>query len=191
MPFIKEFRDEIVDMPLVNFTEAAKRRMFAHWVLRDEMEYQTFKRSFYELVLSTSEAKKHLTAKETDPLAVDPLNVRFIEENKIFGNALQKVAINATTYNFVIPEIAQAVIFEGWTEKRYVPRLFWPFVRDLGLPAYVLNENGIILQLMPPHPPKRGKIANGYEYTYSSNVECNAMWPFPYNNMILFFLYFL
>ncbi|TMW39202.1 hypothetical protein DOY81_015718, partial [Sarcophaga bullata] len=85
MPFIKEFRDEIVDTPLINFTEAAKRRMFAHWILRDEMEYQTFKRSFYELVLSTPEAKKHLTAKEADPLAVDPLNVRFIEENKIFG----------------------------------------------------------------------------------------------------------
>lgn len=60
MGFIKDFRNEIVDTPLLNFSEAAKRRMFAHWVLKDEMEFQTFKKAFQELVLSTPEAKNDI-----------------------------------------------------------------------------------------------------------------------------------
>lgn len=165
MDFIKEFRREIVDTPLANFTDGAKRRMFAHWVSRDEMEFQTFKKAFQDLVLSTPEAKNDIIPIDATPIAIDPLNVRHIEENKIFGKALQKVPVNSTIYNFVIPEMAQVAIFEGWNEKRYVPRLFWPYARDLGLPAFVLNDDRVILQLMPPYPPKKEKIANGYEYS--------------------------
>lgn len=164
LDFIKEYKNEIVDTPLVNFTEAAKRRMFAHWILKDEMEFQTFKKAFQELVLSTPEAKNDIVPIDAQPIAIDPLNVRHIEGNKIFGKALQKVIVNGTAYNFVIPEMAQAAIFEGWNDKRYVPRLFWPYARDLGLPAFVLNDDRVILQLMPPNPPKKGRVANGYEY---------------------------
>lgn len=171
LPFIKEFKNEIVDAPMVNFTEAAKRRMFAHWVLKDEMEFQTFKKAFHDLVLSTPEAKIEIDPIDAKPIPIDPLNVSYIEGNKIFGKALQKVVINGSAYNFVIPEMAQAAIFEGWSDKRYVPRLFWPYARDLGLPAFVLNEERVILQLMPPYPPKKGNKANGYEYTYTSKFE--------------------
>lgn len=168
LPFIKEFRNEIVELPLVNFTEAAKKRMFAHWVQKDEAEFQTFKKAFHEFVLSTPEAKNEVIPIDAQPIGIDPLNVRNIEGNKIFGSALQKVLINATSYYFVIPEMAQAAIFEGWNEKRFVPRLLWPFARDLDLPAFVLNDDRVILQLMPPNPPKKGKIANGYEYVPTS-----------------------
>lgn len=175
--FIKDFREEFVDDPLLNFTEAAKRRMFAHWVQKDEIEFQTFKKAFQDLVLSTQEAKNDLIPIDAKPIAIDPSNIQNIERNNLFGNALQKVLVNATSYYFVIPETAQAAIFEGWNEKRYVPRLFWPFARDLGLPAFVLNNDRVILQLMPPTPPKKGKQANGYEYVYNSRCKYIDMFP--------------
>lgn len=62
-------------------------------------------------------------------------------------------------------------IFEGWSEKHLVPKLFWPYARDLGIPAYVLNEKRVILQLVPPIPPKKGKQENGYEYISNSKFK--------------------
>ena len=91
-----------------------------------------------------------------------------IQVRNTFGQALQKVPVNGTSYFFVIPEAAQMAIFEGWNDKRYVPKLFWPYAKDLGIPAYVLNEQRVILQLMPPYPPRKGRQANGYDYLPNS-----------------------
>jgi len=164
LPFAKEFLDEPVEFPLTNFTEREKRRMFAHWLRNDELEFITFKNAFNIFVMSDAEAKEDLTPINAKAIHVNPLDVVSIRSFRIFENALQNVTLNGTSYLFVIPEPAQLAIFEGWQEKRYVPKLFWPFVRDLGLPGYVTNNDRIILQLVPPNPPKKGRQANGYDY---------------------------
>lgn len=168
LAFMKEFREEIVDFKNDNFTEAAKRRMFAHWVHKDEFEFETFKKAFYELILSTQEAKNDLYPIDAKPIPIDALNVK--EGKQIFGKAFQEVLVNSTLYYFVIPELAHAAIFKGWNEKQYVPKLFWPFARDLGLPAFVLNDNRVILQLMPPKPPKNKQDVKMYEYVYNRKI---------------------
>ncbi|CAD7015291.1 unnamed protein product [Ceratitis capitata] len=164
LDFVRKFSEEFVDTPLTNFTESAKQRMFAHWVRNDIVEFEEFKKIFEKLVLNTTAARPEIVPVAEKPIVIDPLNVRAIESRKIFGSALKKVMVDSTFYYFVIPEVAQMAIFEGWNEKQYVPKLFWPYVRDLGVPAYVLDENQVILQLVPPQPPSRGREANGYVY---------------------------
>uniref|UniRef100_A0A1A9ZNI3 Uncharacterized protein n=1 Tax=Glossina pallidipes TaxID=7398 RepID=A0A1A9ZNI3_GLOPL len=180
LDFIEEFSSLIVDKPLVNFTEAARKRMFAHWVRNEEPEFQTLKNAFQSIVLSTTEARNDLDPIEAKPIPIDPLDIRSIQGLRVFGAALQKVLVNSTHYYFVIPETAQAAIFEGWNEKRFVPKLFWPFARDLGLPAFVLNDDRVILQLVPPKPPKKGRQANGYDYI--PNRRCKYIDMFPNAN---------
>lgn len=164
LEFTGEFCKEEVQFPLTEFNEAARRRMFCHWVRNEADDFQKFKIAFKNLVLSTTEAQNDLQPVPAKPIAIDPLDVPGIQLGKIFGNALQKVMVNSTYYHFVIPETVQAAIFEGWNEKRYVLKLLWPFARELGLPAYVLDDNRVILQLVPPKPPRKGRQANGYDY---------------------------
>ncbi|XP_018799343.1 PREDICTED: uncharacterized protein LOC108975365 [Bactrocera latifrons] len=170
LEFVREFSEEIVEIPMKNFTESARRRMFAHWVRNDEEEFKAFKKIFEDLVLNTTATQAETVPINAKPIAIDPLNVREIESRKIFGTALQKVRVNATSYYFVIPEAAQLAIFAGWNGKPYVPKLFWPYVRDLGVPAFVLDDHQVILQLVPPLPPSSGREANGY--VYQPNERC-------------------
>ncbi|XP_036331261.1 uncharacterized protein LOC118742938 [Rhagoletis pomonella] len=182
LDFVREFSEEIVEMPMKNFTESARRRMFAHWVRNDELEFQTFKKAFQTLVLNTNATRAEIIPAQAKPIAIDPLNVRDIEARQTFGTALQKVVVNSTSYYFVIPEAAQLAIFQGWNERQYVPKLFWPYVRDLGVPAFVLNDHQVILQLVPPLPPSHGRESNGY--VYQPTERCKYIDMFPNSNAL-------
>lgn len=172
LDFIKEFsRAEIHHVPMENFTEEARQRMFAHWVQDDKVAFNKMRAEFNRLVLATQEVRDGLVAIDAKPRIVDPVDVQGIINKNIFGKALQTVVVNGTNYYFVIPETAQAAMFKGWNEKPYVPRLFWPYVRELDLPGYVLDENRIILQLVPPKPPKSGRQNKHYKYEMNSKLR--------------------
>ncbi|XP_005174782.1 uncharacterized protein LOC101890226 [Musca domestica] len=177
LDFIKDFSKSEVHMPLENFTEEARQRMFAHWVLDDRASFNKFKDEFYRLVLSTKEARDELIAIDAKPRIIDPVDVKGIISKNIFGKALQTVVVNSTNYYFVIPETAQMAMFKGWNERAYVPRLFWPYAKELGLPAYVLDEERVILQLVPPKPPKNNKPTKYYKYEANSRCKYIDMFP--------------
>ncbi|XP_037941759.1 uncharacterized protein LOC119674678, partial [Teleopsis dalmanni] len=171
MEFIDDFRYENVTFPLKNFTQEAKKRMFAHWIRNDEPEFQTLKAAFQSLELSSEKSRKALNPSSAKPIAINPLDIQNAKERKTFGNALQEVVVNSTNYNFVIPESGQAAIFENWNKIDQVLNLLWAYFRDLGIPPYVLNENGVVLQLVPPIPPKKQRLAYGYDYVPSSKLN--------------------
>lgn len=163
--FVREFLGKMLEpQNMTTFTEEAKQRMFAHWVRNDVDTFQMLKRQFEKLVLSTEQARANMIPIAEKPIEVSPLDVDGLISKNVFGSALQKVLYNSTTYYLVIPEAAQMAIFHGWNERENVPKLFWPYVRDLGVPGYVLNDDRIILQLVPPKPPKSGRQKNGYDY---------------------------
>ncbi|XP_073844894.1 uncharacterized protein isoform X2 [Musca autumnalis] len=177
LDFIKEFSKVEVQFPLTNFTEEARQRMFAHWVLDDRHTFTKFKDEFYRLVLSTKEARDELIAIDAKPRIIDPVDVKGIISKDIFGKALQTVVVNGTNYYFVIPETAQMAMFKGWNERAYVPRLFWPYAKELNLPAYVLDEDRVILQLVPPKPTKHAKQSKYYKYETNSRCKYIDMFP--------------
>ncbi|XP_013114120.1 uncharacterized protein LOC106091950 [Stomoxys calcitrans] len=176
LDYIKEFNSVPVQFPLESFTEEARQRMFAHWVRNDKVPFNKFKDEFYRLVLSTQEARDELIAIDAKPRIINPVDVGDIVRSNVFGKALQTVVVNGTNYYFVIPETAQAAMFKGWNEKAYIPKLFWPYAKELGLPAYVLDDNRVILQLVPPKPPKNMRNKH-YEYAYNSRCKYIDMFP--------------
>lgn len=162
--YIQRFLDNEVTFPLTNFTNSAKEKMFAHWVRNDQEEFVMYKKLYKETCCSS--ITKSLFPIESLPIVVNPVAIS--EAEKSFGRSLQKVLINSTLYYFVIPEQVQNVIFESWNQRWLIPKLLWPYARDLDMSAYTLNEDNIILQLIPPKPPRRGRLANGYEYNTNS-----------------------
>lgn len=173
--FIKNFLSNELPTPLVNFTEEAKQRMFAHWVRNDHDLFQEFKKAFWSLELANE--KLAITPIDAKPIQVNPLDVIGMLTTKIFGDALIQAVVDNINYYFVIPLPAQRAMFSGWNDQKMVPKLYWPFVRDLDIPAYVLDENRVILQLIPPKPPKKGGQKNGYDYIYTSRCKYIDMFP--------------
>lgn len=173
--FINKFLENDVTLPVQNFTEEVKEAMFAHWVRNDLEVFQEFKKAFWNLELANE--KFAMTPIDAKPIQINPLDVTGLEAGKVFGDALQQVTVDHINYFFVIPVPAQRAMFSSWPEKRLVPKLYWPFIRDLEIPAYVLNENRVILQLIPPKPPRRGGVKNGYDYIYTPRCKYIEMFP--------------
>jgi len=167
MDFIKQFAQEKLE-PADNFTESARRHMFAHWVRGEDEEFQTLRNAFRALVMNTEENQRQFNATAIKPIPINPLDVQGIIERKTFGSALQRVKYNNTWSYYVIPEVAQLAIFSNWTDFPLVVRLLGTYIRDINIPAYVLNDERVILILVPPLPPKRGQPAY---YTYIPNRE--------------------
>ncbi|XP_017049911.1 uncharacterized protein LOC108093999 isoform X2 [Drosophila ficusphila] len=178
MDFIKEFAQEKLDTS-ENFTEAARRHMFAHWARGEDEEFQALRNAFRTLVMSTEENQRQINATTIKPIPIDPLDVKGIIARNTFGSALQRVKYNNTWSYYVIPEVAQLAIFSNWTDYPLVVRLLGTYIRDINIPAYVLNDERVILILVPPLPPKRGQPAS---YTYIPNQRCKYIDMFPNSN---------
>ncbi|ALC40726.1 CG4984 [Drosophila busckii] len=176
MDFIKQFAQEKLDGS-PNFTEAARRRMFAHWARGEEEEFQTFRSAFYKLVMSTDANQREFNATALRPIPIDPLDVAGIIQRRTFGSALQQVKYNNTLSYYVIPEVAQQSIFSDWTSYPLVVRLLFSYIRDIGIPAFVLNEERVILILVPPLPPKKGGQTSHYSYIPYSRCKYIDMFP--------------
>ncbi|KAM8711891.1 hypothetical protein ACLKA7_012404 [Drosophila subpalustris] len=163
MDFIKDFAEEKLDGS-DTFSENARRRMFAHWARGEDEDFQTFRNAFHKLVMSTESSQREFNATATKPIPIDPLDVKGIIARNTFGSALQRVKYNNTWSYYVIPEVAQQSIFTNWTNYPLVVRLLGTYIRDIGIPAFVLNEDRVIMILVPPLPPKKGGQTANYSY---------------------------
>lgn len=172
LDFIQEYLRKEIDMPLENFTDVAREKMFAYWTLNDDTNFNILKESFHSIVIDKNLKQQPINAKA---IIIDPLNLTAL--NQIFGNALISIHINDTNYNFVIPEIIQEAIFKNWNRHPSVPKLLWPYSKDLDLSPTVLNKQNVILQLVPPKPPKSGRFEHGYEYVPSRRCKYIEMFP--------------
>lgn len=161
--FIRQFAQERLDGS-ENFTEIARRRMFAHWARGEEDDFQHFRNAFHKLVMNTEANQREYNATGHKPIPINPLEVNEIIERKTFGSALQRVKYNDMWSYYVIPEMAQQAIFSNWTDYPWVVRLLGTYIRDVGIPAYVLNPERVILILVPPLPPKKGHQTKFYSY---------------------------
>lgn len=170
MDFIKEFAKEKLDTG-DNFTEAARRHMFAHWARGEDEDFQTLRNAFRSIVMSTEENQRQFNATSNKPIPIDPLDVKGITTRGTFGSALQRVQYNNTWSYYVIPEVAQLAIFSNWTNYPLVVRLLGTYIRDIGIPAYVLNDERVLLILVPPLPPKRGGQSAFYSYIPNRKFE--------------------
>ncbi|XP_016947229.1 uncharacterized protein LOC108022669 isoform X2 [Drosophila biarmipes] len=180
MDFIKQFATEELETA-DHFTESARRHMFAHWVRGEDEEFQTLRNAFRTLVMNTEENQRQFNATANKPIPINPLDVQGIIDRKTFGSALQRVKYNNTWSYYVIPEVAQLAIFSNWTDFPLVVRLLGTYIRDVNIPAYVLNDERVILILVPPLPPKKGQPAY---YTYIPNQRCKYIDMFPNSNAL-------
>lgn len=181
MDFIKEFAKEKLDTG-DNFTEAARRHMFAHWARGEDEDFQTLRTAFRTIVMSTEDNQRQFNATTNKPIPIDPLDVKGIITRGTFGSALQRVKYNNTWSYYVIPEVAQLAIFSNWTNYPLVVRLLGTYIRDIGIPAYVLNDERVLLILVPPLPPKRG--GQSAFYSYIPNQRCKYIDMFPNSNAL-------
>ncbi|XP_022227003.1 uncharacterized protein LOC111077152 isoform X2 [Drosophila obscura] len=181
MEFIKSFAQEKLN-DSDSFTESARRRMFAHWARGEEEEFQTFRNAFRKLVMSTEESQRQFNATAVKPIPIDPLDVNGIKMRQTFGSALQRVKYNNTWSYYVIPEVAQEAIFRNWTDYPLVVRLLATYIRDINIPAFVLNDERVILILVPPLPPRRG--GHTAFYSYIPNQRCKYIDMFPNSNTL-------
>ncbi|XP_033253374.1 uncharacterized protein LOC117192738 isoform X1 [Drosophila miranda] len=184
MDFVKHFAEEKLKKlnETDSFTESARRRMFAHWARGEEEEFQTFRNAFRKLVMSTEENQRQFNATAIKPIPIDPLDVNGIIARKTFGSALQRVKYNNTWSYYVIPEVAQEAIFSNWTNYPLVVRLLATYIRDINIPVFVLNDERVILILVPPLPPKRG--GHTAFYSYIPNQRCKYIDMFPNSNTL-------
>ncbi|XP_034653187.1 uncharacterized protein LOC117891703 isoform X2 [Drosophila subobscura] len=181
MEFIRDFAQEKLN-DSDSFTESARRRMFAHWARGEEEEFQTFRSAFRKLVMSTEDNQRQFNATAIKPIPIDPLDVKGIIARQTFGSALQRVKYNNTWSYYVIPEVAQEAIFSNWTDYPLVVRLLATYIRDINIPAFVLNDERVILILVPPLPPKRG--GHTAFYSYIPNQRCKYIDMFPNSNAL-------
>ncbi|XP_034142352.1 uncharacterized protein LOC117592576 isoform X1 [Drosophila guanche] len=181
MEFIRDFAQEKLN-DSDSFTESARRRMFAHWARGEEEEFQTFRSAFRKLVMSTEDNQRQFNATAIKPIPIDPLDVNGIIARQTFGSALQRVKYNNTWSYYVIPEVAQEAIFSNWTDYPLVVRLLATYIRDINIPAFVLNDERVILILVPPLPPKRG--GHTAFYSYIPNQRCKYIDMFPNSNTL-------
>ncbi|BFG04864.1 uncharacterized protein DMAD_03725 [Drosophila madeirensis] len=181
MEFIRDFAQEKLN-DSDSFTESARRRMFAHWARSEEEEFQTFRSAFRKLVMSTEDNQRQFNATAIKPIPIDPLDVKGIIARQTFGSALQRVKYNNTWSYYVIPEVAQEAIFSNWTDYPLVVRLLATYIRDINIPAFVLNDERVILILVPPLPPKRG--GHTAFYSYIPNQRCKYIDMFPNSNTL-------
>lgn len=135
--------------------------MFARWV-KNDTKFLDFKREFNNYISALGI--------KSSPNEAPPVELKSndINTKTIFGESVLEVKINNTDLFIIAPTLARIAIFNGWNERRYVPKLFWPYAKDLDIAAYVTNNDGNRLHLIPPKPPKDKKHTNGFDYTPNS-----------------------
>lgn len=95
-------------------------------------------------------------------MMLDPTDVNSI--NDTIGGALSTIQVNGSYINVIVPEVLRKALFVDWEDQPNVLLLLFAFARDMEIPAYIFTPNGTRYIIQPPPPPKRGRVANGYEY---------------------------
>lgn len=160
--------------PTEEITDDYRKLLFAQWVQGNTIEFEKLRNSFITLDAIQMQQQQHhqhqvsvATSKaliRNPQLMLDPTNVAAI--NETIGAALSTIHINGSYINVIIPEGLRHALFADWEEKPNVLLLLWAFARDMNISIAMTNSNGTRYIIQPPPPPKKGKVANGYEYKH-------------------------
>lgn len=118
----------------------------------------------YKEIISSTES--HHTnwekASHAHLMMINPTNVSAVRE--IIGATLSTVRVNGTLINVIVPEGLRNALFVDWEDRSNVLPLLLQYAKDMDIPISMVNSNGTRYIIQPPAPPKKGKVANGYEY---------------------------
>lgn len=163
--------------PIVEIDNAVKRALFAHWVRNSTgAQFTQLKATFKRLNAQEAAAAQQLLAEQQigattsratavrhqQQLMLDPTDVSAI--NETIGAALSTIPVNGSYINVIVPEALRKALFDDWEEHPNVLLLLFSFARDMEIPVYMVNPYGTRYIIQPPAPPKKGRVANGYEY---------------------------
>lgn len=182
---------------IVELDDTVRRALFAHWV-RDNTgaKFVEFK-SDYKRLEAREQAEIAAGAAAQLPVIttpatrlqnqqmLDPTDVTSI--NATIGAALSTVRINGTYINVIVPVALRKALFADWEEQPNVLLLLFAFAKDMEIPVYIVAQNGTRYIIQPPAPPKRGRVANGYEY--KSFGECGGKMEMTTTTTILVYLF--
>lgn len=164
--------------PIADIDNTVKRALFAHWVRNPEgAEFRRLRAAYREVSAREAAAAALLAAQQQigattsratavrhqQQQMLDPTDVQAIGET--LGAAMSPVPVNGTMINVIVPLALRRALFDEWERQPRVLLLLFAFARDMELPVWMVSETGTVRYIIqPPMPPKRGRVANGYEY---------------------------
>lgn len=174
--------------PITEIDNDLKRALFAHWV-RDNTsaQFAQLKATYKQLTAQEAAAAQQLLAQQQmgattsratavrhqHQLMLDPTDVSAI--NETIGAALSTIPVNGSYINVIVPEVLRRALFVDWEEQPNVLLLLFAYARDMEIPVYMINPNGTRYIIQPPAPPKKGRVANGYEYkSFGKTIDCTG-----------------
>lgn len=129
----------------------------------NQKDFGILKEKFKELVaISETHHSNWQKASHAHFMMINPTNVSAIRE--IIGATLSTVRVNGTLINVIVPEGLRNALFDDWEDEPNVLPLLLQYAKDMDIPISMVNSNGTRYIIQPPPPPKKGKVANGYEY---------------------------
>lgn len=169
--FINDFYQK--DFDVENVTEINDpflRQMFAVWIKNSTDEFKVLKNTYKSKVTERQDASVKIV-KAPPTVLLNPTNVTAVKVS--IGAALTNITYNNHPMNIIVPMELQAALFNKWEERQRVIYLLWFYARDLDISISLENVNGTKYVIRPPMPPKKGRIANGYQYTPFSKYNEN------------------
>lgn len=154
---------ELAD-PVTEIDDDFRKLLFAHWTTNTS-DFVTLKKQYKDIVAAAA-ATSLPGGKGNKPsshlMLINPTNVSAI--NETIGAALSTVYVNGTYINVIIPMSMRMALFHDWQETPKLLFLLGAFAKDMEISTAMTSANGTRYIIQPPPPPKKGKVANGYEY---------------------------
>jgi hypothetical protein len=163
-PYIDEFLAEKIDLDDVDEVNEVDnnflQHLFGYWVREQTTQFTKFKNVYKKLTPQIkTPARKKL-------VMINPTNITAV--NETIGGALSTVVINNTNIHVIVPYNLRQALFDDWEERDKVVYLLWQYSKDMDIVFSMENMDGHKYIIMPPKPPKKGKIGSGYEYLSTS-----------------------
>lgn len=169
-PFVIDTINSIeLSDPVTEIDDNFRKLLFAHWITNTS-EFVTLKKQYKDIVAISNAVAAAAAApqlpgkgsKHSHLMLINPTNVSAI--NETIGAALSTVYVNGTYINVIIPESMRMALFNDWQETPKLLFLLGTFAKDMDISTAMTSANGTRYVIQPPPPPKKGKVANGYEY---------------------------
>jgi hypothetical protein len=163
---VDEFLAHKIDVAEVN--EVAEvdnnylQEMFGHWI-RDQKQFAAFKETYQKFYPQNRSVS---VQRRPSLVMLNPMNISAV--NETIGGALSTVMINNTNIHVIVPYALRQALFDDWEDRDRVVYLLWQFAKDMDIVFSMHNLDGHKYIIMPPKPPKKGKIGSGYEYLPTS-----------------------
>jgi hypothetical protein len=165
--YVDEFLAHNIDVDEVTEVDNIfLQQLFGHWI-RDQKQFATFKQTFKKF-----HPQNRTLQKRPSLVMLNPMNISAV--NETIGGALSTVMINNTNIHVIVPYALRQALFDDWEERDRVVYLLWQFSKDMDIVFSMQNLDGHKYIIMPPKPPKKGKIGSGYEYLPTSGYLASS-----------------